>query len=51
MDESHATHAGHDEEGEALGPFDLPAWVASAAGVAIGLVTAAVFWLATRGGP
>jgi len=50
MDETHATHAGHEEEGEALGPFDVRAWGASALGVAIGLATAAVFWLAVRGG-
>lgn len=51
--EHHVAHAAgaadHDGSG-ALGPLDRRAWAASALGVAIGLATAAVFWLAVRGG-
>ncbi len=39
---------GPDEHGdELLGPIDVPAWAAGALGIALGVVTAACFALAT----
>lgn len=42
---------GHDggHEGEALGPIDATAWAAGLVGVALGLVVALCFVLATSG--
>lgn len=43
---------GHDEDGhdgEALGPIDSTAWAAGLVGVALGLVVALCFVLATSG--
>lgn len=48
---SHAPGAAGPEGETALGPLDRRSWAAAALGIAIGLVTAAVFWLAVRGGP
>jgi hypothetical protein len=42
-------HGGHDEHGEPLGPIDVRAWAAGAAGVLLGLVVVACLFLATRG--
>jgi hypothetical protein len=38
-----------DEHDEPLGPLDIPAWAAGAAGVALGLVVAACLAFATTG--
>lgn len=44
-DQGHDDH-GHDDHGhggEALGPFDLPAWGAAALGIVLGLVVVFAF--------
>jgi hypothetical protein len=49
MEEHDTGHDDHDEQGhdeERLGPIDWPAWAATAAGVGIALVTAALFLVA-----
>ena len=46
----HGADHGHDDHAhadEALGPIDTAAWLAGAAGVAVGLVIAAAFALST----
>lgn len=47
----HDAHAGRDprDGDEPLGPIDAQAWLAGIVGVAIGLVTALCFVLATAG--
>jgi hypothetical protein len=45
-DHGHDDHA-HEDEGAALGPIDVFAWGAGVLGVAIGLVIAICFALAT----
>lgn len=49
--DTHAAHHAHDAQAgeEPLGPIDVPAWIAGILGVAIGLVMAACFVLATAG--
>jgi hypothetical protein len=49
MEDHDAGHDDHDEAGhqeERLGPIDWAAWGASALGVAVAAVTAALFYLA-----
>jgi hypothetical protein len=46
--DAHAAHDAHEGE-EPLGPIDTQAWLAGIVGVAIGLLTAACFVLATAG--
>lgn len=42
---------GHDDmdDSEPLGPVDIDAWAAGAVGIALGLIVAVCFVLATRG--
>jgi hypothetical protein len=47
LDEEHPNE--HDHDGEALGPIDSTAWAAGVVGVALGLVVALCFVLATGG--
>ncbi len=41
--------AGHDEDADALGPIEVRAWAAGAAGVLLGLVVVACLVVATGG--
>jgi hypothetical protein len=50
LPDDHGEDHGHDDHAhadEALGPIDTAAWLAGAAGVAVGLVIAAAFALST----
>ena len=44
---THDAHDAHADAADALGPIDVFAWGAGALGVALGLVVAACFVLAT----
>jgi len=44
-----ADHGGEADHGESLGPIDMPAWAAGAAGVLLGLVVVACLVVATGG--
>ena len=45
--DAHDAHDSHADAADALGPIDVFAWGAGALGVALGLVVAACFVLAT----